>query len=68
MLVGGLHIAPGELVIGYDDGLVSLTPLHVRTQIADAEAKPMRETQWINALAAGRPAAVVLGLTPALRG
>ncbi len=68
VLVGGLNIAPGDLVIGDDDGLVSLTPLHVRTLIADAEAKLLRETQWIDALAAGRPAAEVFGLAPALRG
>ena len=59
-------VAPGGLVIGDDDGLVSLSPLIVRTRIADAEAKLARETGWISALASGKSAAEVFGLAPAV--
>ena len=51
VVIGGCLVSPGDLVIGDDDGLVSLSPLIVRTRIADAEAKLARETGWISALA-----------------
>lgn len=65
--VGGCRIAPGDLVIGDDDGLVSLSPKLVRALIADAEAKLGRETAWIEGLAAGSAAAEVFGLAPVIR-
>ena len=67
VVIGGCLISPGDLVIGDDDGLVSLSPMVVRTRIADAEAKLARETGWISALAAGESAAEVFGLAPAVR-
>jgi regulator of RNase E activity RraA len=66
VVIGGCLISPGDLVIGDDDGLVSLSPLIVRTRIADAEAKLARENVWINALASGESAAKVFGLLPAV--
>ena len=66
--IGGASVAPGDLVIGDDDGLVSLSPMQVRTLIADAEAKLARETQWTEALAAGKSAAEVFGLAGPIRG
>ncbi len=66
--VGGASVAPGDLVIGDDDGLVSLSPVQVRTLIADAEAKLARETAWTEALAAGKSAAEVFGLATPIRG
>lgn len=65
--IGGCVVNPGDLLIGDDDGLVSLTPGLVRTRIAAAEAKVTRESDWINALAEGRTAADVFGLAPATR-
>ncbi len=67
VVIGGCLVSPGDLVIGDDDGLVALTPLVVRTRIADAEAKLAREAGWISALASGKTAAEVFGLSPALR-
>jgi 4-hydroxy-4-methyl-2-oxoglutarate aldolase len=64
VVIGGCLVSPGDLVIGDDDGLVALSPLIVRTRIADAEAKLARETDWISALAAGKSAAEVFGLAP----
>jgi len=66
VVFGGCLVSPGDLVIGDDDGLVSLSPLIVRTRIANAEAKLARETGWISALASGKSAAEVFGLTPAI--
>lgn len=60
--IGGAHVAPGDLLIGDDDGLVVLGPASVRAFIADAEAKLARETGWIEGLAAGNSAAEVFGL------
>ena len=65
---GGCRIAPGDLVIGADDGLVSLSPQAVRGLIADAEAKLHLETAWTGGLAAGKSATEVFGLAPAIRG
>jgi regulator of RNase E activity RraA len=65
--IGGARIAPGDLIIGDDDGLVSLTPQNVRALIADAEAKLILESVWTRALAAGRTAVEVFGLAPAVR-
>jgi regulator of RNase E activity RraA len=64
VVVGGCAVAPGDLIIGDDDGLVALTPAVVRGRIADAEAKLSREAGWIAALAEGRSAAEVFGLAP----
>lgn len=65
--IGGACVAPGDLVIGDDDGLVSLTPQNVRALIADAEAKLVRESDWTRALAAGKTAVEVFGLAAAVR-
>jgi regulator of RNase E activity RraA len=68
VVIGGCLVSPGDLVLGDDDGLVSLTPIIVRTRIAAAEAKLARETGWISALAAGTSAAKVFGLAPGVPG
>ena len=67
VVVGGCQVAPGDLIIGDDDGLVALTPEVVQSRIADAEAKLEREAGWIAALASGKPATEVFGLAPAVR-
>lgn len=67
VVVGGCLVSPGDLIIGDDDGLIALTPATLRSRIADAEAKLQREAGWIEALAAGQPAAAVFALPPMLR-
>lgn len=67
VVIGGCLVSPGDLVIGDDDGLVSLTPSVARTRIADAEAKLAREEGWISALTSGKSAAEVFGLAPAIQ-
>jgi 4-hydroxy-4-methyl-2-oxoglutarate aldolase len=66
--IGGRRIAPGDLVIGDDDGVVCLSPETVRGRIADAEARLTREIGWIESLAAGRSVIETLGVKPAKRG
>ena len=66
--IGGAHVAPGDLMIGDDDGLVVLDPANVRLLIADAEAKLSREAGWIEGLTSGEPAANVFGLAAPVRG
>ncbi|MBC7736012.1 MAG: dimethylmenaquinone methyltransferase [Candidatus Saccharibacteria bacterium] len=67
VVIGGCLVLPGDLVIGDDDGLVSLSPRIVRTRIADAEAKLSRESDWISALASGKSAAEVFDLAPTVQ-
>jgi 4-hydroxy-4-methyl-2-oxoglutarate aldolase len=54
---GGRRIAPGDLILGDDDGLASLTPADVREHIAAAESKLALEAEWQKSLAAGRSVA-----------
>lgn len=61
-VVGGCRIAPGDLVIGDDDGLAALSPESVRDCIGAAEAKIAREAEWEAALAEGRTLLEALGL------
>ncbi len=68
VVIGGSLVSPGDLVIGDDDGLVSLTPQTIRARIAEAEAKLDREASWIRALASGRSASEVFGLAPPIKG
>ncbi|MDP2085106.1 MAG: hypothetical protein Q8K20_07930 [Gemmobacter sp.] len=65
--IGGVAVAPGDLMIGDDDGLVVLSPHNARALIDEAEAKLAREAVWIDGLAAGKPAAEVFGLRAAIR-
>ena len=60
---GGRNIAPGDLVIGDDDGLVSLTPAQAASLLAAAEAKLELEQQWRTRLAAGSTMVEALGLS-----
>jgi len=63
--IGGRRVAPGDLVIGDDDGLVSLSPETVRNRIRDAEARLAREAGWIKSLADGRSVVETFGVEPA---
>jgi 4-hydroxy-4-methyl-2-oxoglutarate aldolase len=63
--IGGRRVAPGDLVIGDDDGLVSLSPETVRNRIKDAEARLAREDGWIKSLAAGKSVVETFGVEPA---
>lgn len=61
--IGGCKIAPGDLIIGDDDGLVAL-PLDLLEQLIEpAEAKLKLESQWIARLKAGDPIAEIFKLS-----
>ncbi|MBL8791847.1 MAG: dimethylmenaquinone methyltransferase [Rhizobiales bacterium] len=61
--VGGCHVAPGDLIIGDDDGLAALDARLMATLIDPAEAKLAKEAIWIEGLAAGTPVRKIFGLT-----
>jgi 4-hydroxy-4-methyl-2-oxoglutarate aldolase len=65
VVIGGRLVAPGDLVIGDDDGLVALAPSTVRAGIGDAEARLAREAGWQASLADGRSVHETFGLPPA---
>lgn len=64
VVIGGQIVAPGDLVIGDDDGLVALSPSILGTRIQAAREKMAREATWIADLASGRAASEVFGLKP----
>jgi len=68
VVIGGRRVTPGDLVIGDDDGLVALSPETVRARAKDAAAHLVRETGWIDSLAAGRSVVETFGVAPAKRG
>jgi len=65
--IGRRRVAPGDLIIGDDDGLVCLSPDMVRSRIGDAGARLAREAGWIKNLAKGRSAVETFGVKPATR-
>ena len=67
VVIGGARVAPGDLILGDDDGLVALTAADQRERIGAAQAKVAKEAEWIAALAAGRSVAEVFGLAKPLR-
>ena len=62
IVVGGAQVTPGDLILGDDDGLVTLTAVDARTRIAEAQAKVAKEAEWIAGLEEGRSVAEVFGL------
>ena len=62
VIVGGRLVAPGDLVIGDDDGLVALSPAAIRARIGDAEARMAREAEWEASFASGRSVREIFGL------
>lgn len=68
VVIGGCHIAPGDLMIGDDDGLVALSVQNAKAFIAGAEAKLAMENRWIEALASGKSAVEVFGLAATIQG
>jgi 4-hydroxy-4-methyl-2-oxoglutarate aldolase len=59
---GGRTINPGDLIIGDDDGLVSLTPADMAVHIEASENKLALEAEWQKSLSGGRSVAETFGL------
>lgn len=53
VVIGGHTVHPGDVVIGDDDGLVALSPAHVRAHIGAAKDKLAKEAAWNAAFAKG---------------
>ena len=53
VMIGGIAVAPGDLIIGDDDGLVALPPALLPKLIDAAEAKLRLEAEWTARLMAG---------------
>lgn len=64
---GGRSISPGDLVIGDDDGLSSLTASDMATYIDAAEKKLALEAEWQKSLGGGRTVAETFSLPPMSR-
>ncbi|MFO1034938.1 MAG: dimethylmenaquinone methyltransferase [Hyphomicrobiales bacterium] len=61
-IIGGKHVAPGDVILGDDDGLVALSPDLLRLLIEPAEAKLRLEEQWQADIASGKSIAQTFGL------
>ncbi|MFO1151617.1 MAG: dimethylmenaquinone methyltransferase [Alsobacter sp.] len=60
--IGGRPVAPGDLIIGDDDGLAALPPDALALHIEAAEAKLALEAVWRARLAAGDTVSDIFGL------
>lgn len=58
---GGARVAPGDLILGDDDGLAVLTPAQAGALIDAAEARLRLEAEWTRRLAAGDGVAAIFG-------
>jgi regulator of RNase E activity RraA len=68
VVVGGQLVTPGDLIIGDDDGLVSLSPEAIRLRIAQAEAKLTLEEEWEAKLSAGKSVLETFGIDAPVQG
>jgi 4-hydroxy-4-methyl-2-oxoglutarate aldolase len=62
VMFGGRTINPGDLIIGDDDGLVSLTPGDMAACIDGSEKKLGLEAEWQTALSGGKSVAATFNL------
>ncbi|MBN9221260.1 MAG: dimethylmenaquinone methyltransferase [Mesorhizobium sp.] len=60
--IGGRVVAPGDLVIGDDDGVMAFSPDAAREFLAPAQEKLATEARWISDLANGRSAMETFGI------
>lgn len=64
VMIGGVRVAPGDLILGDDDGLVCLPSASVTSGMEPVRAKAAKETDWEARLRSGAPASEVFGLAP----
>lgn len=67
VILGGAEVAPGDLILGDDDGLVCLPAAVVTSGLGPVREKAAREADWESRLSHGEPATRVFGLEPPQR-
>lgn len=60
--IGGIPVAPGDLVLGDDDGVVIVPLAEAETLIKKCEASLEREAEWVRLIDTGVTTADLLGL------
>jgi len=60
--IGDVVIAPGDLMVGDEDGLVVVPHLEIRSAIEAAEKREQKEEQFMKELDAGKSTLEILGL------
>ena len=67
MVFAGVHVTPGDLVLGDDDGLVIIPRGRVEELLPVALSKLQSEQQWERALSQGRTTLEVFGVPEPIR-
>ncbi len=62
---GGVAVAPGDLVVGDDDGVVVVPLASCDAVLATARDSAVREERWLEAIAEGRSTVDLLGIAAA---
>jgi 4-hydroxy-4-methyl-2-oxoglutarate aldolase len=62
---GGARVAPGDIILGDDDGLVVIPQAQAEAQLAAAEARVQAEHGWERELQTGRTTLDVFKVPPA---
>lgn len=68
IVLGGVRTAPGDLILGDDDGLVVIPHDEVNARLGDAQAMVEAEVRWEAELAGGAGNLEVFGVPPAEEG
>jgi regulator of RNase E activity RraA len=65
VLFGGVPVAPGDLILGDDDGLVAIPAADLGSRLAAAQAMVEAENAWESRLASGETTLEVFKVPPA---
>ena len=65
IMLGGVHVAPRDLIVGDDEGLVVIPRGEAEARLVDALAMVKAEADWETQLAAGRSTLEVFGVPAA---
>lgn len=66
IVFGGVPVAPGDLILGDDDGLVVIPRADIEARLEPALANVRAEEEWERALSAGRTTLEVFNVPPAI--
>jgi regulator of RNase E activity RraA len=68
VIFGGVPVAPGDLILGDDDGLVAIPASELASQLPAAQAMVRAEQSWEARLAGGETSIAVFKVPPAQPG